>query len=81
MREGLRILRMFENESNKDTFPVIIRAKVALIGHFGNWSAKMSEEQFKQDRFDRLPEILAIIREEEARVRPELLSALVPLAV
>ena len=54
-------------------FGIIMRAKCAVIGHVYNAQLRVAEESFRQQRFDRLPELIAIIREEEKRL-PRLLG-------
>jgi hypothetical protein len=61
---------MDEGHDRDDTgFGVVIRAKVSVISTVAQWSGKVAEEQFKQDRFDRLPEVLKIIQEESQRIK------------
>jgi hypothetical protein len=64
---------MTESEENEKTFGVIIRAKCAVIGHVVNAKLRVSEEGFRQQRFDRLPELLKLIADEEKRLPARLL--------
>lgn len=75
IQESIRILRMTENEENEKTFGVIIRAKCAIIGHISNAKLRVSEESFRQQRFDRLPELLKLIADEEKRMPARLIEA------
>jgi hypothetical protein len=68
---------MEEDVSDDKTFGVIIRAKCAVIGHVFNAKLRVSEESFRQQRFDRLPELLKLIREEEQRLPVRLIEAAV----
>lgn len=51
--------------ANKDIFGIVIRAKTAIIGQAWTMGARVMEENFRQKRFDRLPELIALIKEEE----------------
>jgi hypothetical protein len=66
-------LQMDADESNDKTFGVVIRAKCAVIGHIVNAKLRVSEESFRQQRFDRLPELLKLIQDEEKRLPTRLL--------
>ena len=70
-------MRMVENPEEDKTFGVIIRAKCAVIGHVFNAKLRVSEESFRQQRFDRLPELIALIKEEEKRLPVKLIEATV----
>ncbi len=59
---------MEENLENEKLFGVVIRAKCAIVGHMFNATLRVSEESFRQQRFDRLPELLKLIAEEEKRL-------------
>lgn len=59
---------MRADEENDKTFGVVIRAKCAVIGHVFNAKLRVSEESFRQQRFDKLPELLRVIGEEEKRL-------------
>ena len=74
LNESIRILEMRENADDADTFGIIIRAKCAVIGHVTNASLRVSEERFRQQRFDRLPELLLLIKQEERRLPTKLLA-------
>jgi len=49
-------------------FGIILRAKTAIIGHVFNAKLRVSEESFRQQRFDRLPELIALIKAEQQLV-------------
>jgi hypothetical protein len=70
-------MRMVENPEEDKTFGVIVRAKCAVIGHVFNAKLRVSEESFRQQRFDRLPELIALIKEEEKRLPTKLIEATV----
>lgn len=55
------------------SFGVVIRAKCAIIGHVFNAKLRVSEESFRQQRFDRLPELLKLIADEEKRLPARML--------
>ena len=50
-------------------FGIILRAKTAIVGHVFNAKLRVSEESFRQQRFDRLPELLKLIADEEKGIR------------
>jgi hypothetical protein len=77
LEESIRILRMEEDVNDDKTFGVIIRAKCAVIGHVFNAKLRVSEESFRQQRFDRLPELLKLIADEEKRLPTKLIEAAV----
>lgn len=64
---------MDENPENDKTFGVVVRAKCAVIGHVFNAKLRVSEESFRQQRFDRLPELLKLIADEEKHLPARLL--------
>ncbi len=64
---------MNADPDNDKTFGVIIRAKCAIVGHVFGAKLRVNEESFRQQRFDRLPELLRIIVEEEKRLPARLL--------
>jgi hypothetical protein len=66
---------MDADESNDKTFGVVIRAKCAVIGHVVNAKLRVAEESFRQQRFDRLPELLKLIADEEKRLPARLIEA------
>jgi hypothetical protein len=66
-------MRMTEDPEEDKTFGVIVRAKCAVIGHVFNAKLRVSEESFRQRRFDRLPELLRLIADEEKRL-PKLIE-------
>lgn len=72
--ESIRILRLQENPEKAETFGVIVRAKCAVIGHVINAKLRVSEESFRQQRFDRLPELLKLIAAEEKRLPVKLIE-------
>jgi hypothetical protein len=59
--------------SDVKMFGIINRAKCAVIGHVLNASLRVSEESFRQQRFDRLPELLKLIADEEKKLPAHLL--------
>lgn len=66
---------MTADEENDKTFGVVIRAKCAVIGHVFNAKLRVSEESFRQQRFDRLPELIKLIADEEKRLPTRLIEA------
>ena len=66
--EAIRILTMETDSANRDTFGIVIRAKTAIIGQAWTMGARVTEENFRQKRFDRLPELIALIKEEEKKL-------------
>ena len=64
-----------EDGDDEKTFGVIVRAKCAVIGHIINANLRVSEEKFRQKRFDKLPELLALIAAEEKRLPAKLLES------
>jgi hypothetical protein len=64
---------MYADKSDDKIFGTIVRAKCAVIGHVLNAKLRVSEESFRQQRFDRLPELLKLIADEEKRLPERLL--------
>lgn len=62
-----------DDPKDDKTFGVVIRAKCAIIGHVFNAKLRVSEESFRQQRFDRLPELLKLIADEEKRLPARML--------
>lgn len=62
-----------DDPADAKVFGVVIRAKCAIIGHVFNAKLRVSEESFRQQRFDRLPELLKLIADEEKRLPARLL--------
>lgn len=71
--QSIDILRMYANTQDEKTFGTVLRAKCAVIGHILSAKLRVSEESFRQQRFDRLPELLALVAEEEKRLPARLL--------
>jgi hypothetical protein len=67
-QEAKKIMLMHVDRADKDTFGVIVRAKCAVISSCWTMGARVTEEAFKQKRFDRLPEIIALIKDEEKKL-------------
>lgn len=79
MSEAKRILQMDETDPvyNKEQFGIIVRAKCSIINSAINASLRVSEEKFRQKRFDKLPELLALIAAEEKRLPTKLIESAV----
>jgi hypothetical protein len=77
LSEAKRILEMREEDPayNKEQFGIIIRAKCSIINSAINASLRVSEEKFRQKRFDKLPELLALIAAEEKRLPAKLIES------
>lgn len=65
---------MREDPDEDKTFGVIVRAKCSVIAACVNASLRVSEEKFRQKRFDKLPELLALIAAEEKRLPAKLIE-------
>ena len=73
MDEAIRILRL-ELDPDKDSFNAILRAKCSIYATTVTAKLRVSEEGFRQQRFDRLPELLKMIAEEERRLPPKMIE-------
>jgi hypothetical protein len=66
-----------ELEPEKDSFNAILRAKCSIYATTMTAKLRVSEEGFRQQRFDRLPELLKLVAEEERRLPPKMIEAAV----
>ena len=58
-------------------FGVVVRGKGASAAAVGQWLQKNEEGLFKRQALDKLPELLKIIAEEEARLPMKLIEGTV----
>jgi hypothetical protein len=70
----VQILKL-ELDPQQDTFNAILRAKCSIYATTMTAKLRVSEEGFRQQRFDRLPELLKLVAEEERRLPPKMIEA------
>ena len=70
--ESINILRMAYSEDDKK-FGIVLRAKCSVVNSILNAKLRVAEESFRQQRFDRLPELIKLIQEEEKRLPARML--------
>jgi hypothetical protein len=73
LSEAIEILRM-DADKTDEAFNAVLRAKCAIIATAVTAKLRVSEENFRQQRFDRLPELLKLIAEEERRLPSKLIE-------
>jgi hypothetical protein len=74
--EAVNILRWrHESIEDKTVLGIIVRAKCSIINTMQTTAMRVNEERFRQQRFDRLPELIKLIQEEEKRLPAQLLDA------
>ena len=63
--QALEILRLPLDFTDKTVGTSVLRAKCSIISTTQTTAVRAMEESFKQQRFDRLPDLLKLIQEEE----------------
>lgn len=68
-----QILDLPLDPDNRDTFGPTLRAQSAIVGHALTTQVRVDETRLRPQRFDRLPELLRLVAEEEAKLPKRLL--------